>query len=66
MRQFTLLAHGPREAAPTLEMMVVRDHVRARELATKRLKESTRFERVQVWEGKVALFDITRDDLIQG
>jgi hypothetical protein len=63
MRQFTLLAHGPCESAPTLEMMIVRDHERARELATKRLRDSNRFERVQVWEGAVALFDISRADL---
>ncbi len=63
MRHFTLLAHGPREPAPTLEMMILRDHVRARELATRRLREQPRFERVEVWEGQVALFDITRADL---
>jgi hypothetical protein len=64
MRQFTILVHEPRAPAPSLELMTVRDSARARELATKRLRESPWFDRVEVWEGEVALFNITRDDLI--
>jgi hypothetical protein len=63
MRLFTLLVHDGREPAPSLELMTVRDSVRARELATKRLRDSPRFHRIEVWEGDVALFDITRADL---
>ena len=63
MRQFTLLAHEPREPAPSLELMTVRDSKRACELATKRLRESPWFDRVEVWEGEVALFNISRADL---
>lgn len=61
MRLFKLLVHEGR--APSLELMTVRDPARARELATKRLKESPRSERIEVWEGDVPLFDITRADL---
>jgi hypothetical protein len=63
MRQFTLLGHEPRGPAPSLELMTVRDTKRARELATKRLRDSPWFDRVEVWEGDVALFNITRADL---
>jgi len=63
MQEVTLLAHEPRTPAPSLELMTVRDRGRARELATKRLRESPWFDRVEVWEGDVALFNITRADL---
>jgi hypothetical protein len=63
MRLFTLLVHESRAPAPSLELMTVRDSDRARELATKRLRESPRSERVEVWEGGVSLFAITRADL---
>jgi hypothetical protein len=63
MRLFTLLVHEAREPAPSLELMTVRDRARAWELATKRLRESPRSQRIEVWEGDVAVFDITRADL---
>lgn len=63
MRLFTLLVHEGRQTAPSLELMTVRDRARARELATKKLRESPRFHRIEVWEGDVAVFDITRADL---
>jgi hypothetical protein len=63
MRQFRLLAHEHRAPAPSLEMMSVCDLKRARELAIKRLRESPWFDRVDVWEGDIALFNITRADL---
>jgi hypothetical protein len=63
MRQFTLLVHEARQPAPSQELMTVRDAMRAHELAAKRLRESPRSERIEVWEGDEALFDITRADL---
>jgi hypothetical protein len=63
MRLFKLLVHESRAPAPSLELMTVRDPTRARELATKRLRESPRSERIEVWEGEVSLFNITRADL---
>jgi hypothetical protein len=43
--------------------MTVRDRARALELATQRLRASPRSDRIEVWEGDVALFSITRADL---
>lgn len=63
MRLFKLLVHESRAPAPSLELMTVRDSARARELAAKRLRDSPRSERIEVWEGDVSLFDITRADL---
>jgi hypothetical protein len=63
MRLYTLLVHAPCEPAPSVELMTVRDRARALELATKRLRASPRSERIEVWEGDVALFSITRADL---
>jgi hypothetical protein len=63
MQLFTLLAHDRCEPAPSLELMTVRDRARARELATKRLRETPRFHRVEVWEGDTPVCDIHRADL---
>jgi len=64
MRLFTLIVHDPSEATPSVELMTVRDRKRALELATRRLKESPWSERIEVWEGEVALFSVTRADLV--
>ena len=63
MQLFTLLAHDKCEPAPSLELMTVRDRARARELATKRLRDTPRFHRVEVWEGDSPVCDIRRADL---
>lgn len=63
MRLFTLLVHESRQPAPSLELMTVRDRTRAFELASKRLRESPRSHLIEVWEGDVAVFNITRADI---
>jgi len=60
LREYTFHIQDDRYSVPTLEFVVVRDEVRARELAAKRLHASEHHLAVEVFEDDALLFRLDR------
>ncbi|WP_150131337.1 hypothetical protein [Caulobacter mirabilis] len=61
MRTFSFYIHDRRYSVPTLQLVTVRDEDRARELARQRLEETEEHLAVEVTEGAVELFRVSRE-----
>lgn len=60
MRTFSFYIHDRRYSVPTLQIVTVRDEIRARELAQQRLEEGDYHLAVEVLEGQTELFRLDR------
>lgn len=66
MRTYILYVHDDRYSAPTLDIVTVRDDLRATEIAAKRLASSTHYRVVEMWdENEQLVCRIDRSDLAQ-
>lgn len=60
MRTFTFLIQDDRYTVPTVAFVVARDEPEARTLANERLTDSRHHRSIEVSEGEIVLFSVSR------
>jgi hypothetical protein len=62
LKTYLLYIHDDRYATPTLDVIVVADDSRAREIAASRLSTSSHYRRAEIWEDERPVGEVEKPE----